>query len=297
MSGFFKNIQFYKIEDFTLNFNSLNEALGSRLARKPGQQELSCAGWDKPLGRNGQDMVLRTENDDLFFCMRRDERLLPASVVKEMVEDKAAEITATSGRPVGRKELRDIKDQVIVELLPRAFIKATHTMAYISGDRQWLVVDASSSKKAEDLIELARKTLGSFNVVIPSTEERPNSKMTRWMIGDDPGKGFFVEDECELHPSEKGSVISCRKTDLGKDEVQAHIRSGYHAEKLGMRREENLSFVLTSDLSLKKLKFDTELVNDDDFDDHESALQAEFFVMATELNALIPDLLEVIDQE
>jgi len=297
----FKNIQFYKLEgDFKLTAQQLHDKLEGRKARACGQMELACEGWDKPLGRSGH-MLVHESGGALMICLRREDKVLPASLVREQVADEVFKIETEAGRAVGRKEKLDIKDQVLQQLLPRALVRASHTYACILPKQGWLIVNAASAKKSEELIEVLRKTLGTLNVVLPATTESPESAMTRWMMDDaSVPAGFTLEDECELQASEGAEgVVRCKYIDVSSAEVRAHVASGRRVKKLAMNWREHLSFVLQEDLSIKRMRFDSAIVDEasESADDEASRFDADFSIMVAELTAFIPDLLAALDTD
>jgi len=294
----FRNIQFYRFEQpFSMTGKALHAALEGRKARACGQMELACEGWAKPLGLEGQ-MLVHESDGRLMICLRREDKALPASLVREKVEEKTFEIEGMEGRPVGRKERSDIKEQVMQELLPRALVKASHTYAYIDVKNSWLIVNAAASKKAEELIMLLRKTLGTLNVVLPQTDVSPESAMTQWLMDDaSMPQGFDVEDECELRSvGEVTSTVRCRYVDVASKEVRAHVATGKRVHKLAMNWQGKLSFVLHDDLSIRRIRYDSELIEQADVgDDQMAQFDADFAIMAAELSGLIPALLSALD--
>ncbi len=296
----FKNIHFYRFETpFRMSGQQLHEVLEKRKARSCGQMELACEGWAKPLGLEGQQLVHETDGK-LMICLRREDKVLPASLLRERMEEKVFQIEQQAGRPVGLKEKGDIHDQLIQELLPKALVKASHTYAYIDARNGWLMVDASSAKRAEELIMLLRKTLGTLDVVLPQTDLSPESEMTRWLLSDEAlPQGFDVEDECELRTSgESASVIRCKYVDLASDEIRAHVSLGACVHKLAMNWQGKLSFVLHDDLSIRRIHYDSELVEQADAgDDALAQFDADFAIMSAELAEFIPALLLALSSE
>lgn len=294
----FRNIQFYRFEQpFTMGGNALNDALEKHRARGCGQMELACEGWAMPLGLEGQSLVHETDGR-LMFCLRREDKVLPASLVRELLEARAFEIEQQAGRPVGRKERMELKDQLMQELLPRALVKASHTWAYIDAKGGWLVVNAASSKKAEELIMLLRKSLGTLNVVLPQTGTSPEAAMTQWIMDDASlPEGFALEDECELRAvGEVTSTVRCKYVDVASSEVRAHVLAGKRVHKMGMGWQEKLSFVLHDDTSIRRIRYDSELVEQADADgDAAAQFDADFAIMGAELGMLIPQLLAALD--
>ena len=294
----FRNIQFYRFEQpFTMTGKQLQAALEGRVARSCGQMELACEGWGKPLGLEGQMLVHETDGR-LMICLRREDKVLPASLVRELLDAKAFEIEQQAGRPVGRKERAELKDQLMNELLPRALVKASHTFAYIDPKGGWLVVNAASSKKSEELIMLLRKSVGTLNVVLPQTKASPEAAMTQWLMDEATlPEGFVLEDECELRSvGEVTSTVRCKYVDVASSEVRAHVLSGKRVFKMGMGWQGKVSFVLSDDTSIRRIRFDSELVEQADADGDASAqFDADFAIMGAELGMLIPELLSALD--
>ncbi|MGB0712324.1 MAG: recombination-associated protein RdgC, partial [Gammaproteobacteria bacterium] len=220
------------------------------------------------------------------ICARREERLLPASVVREEVDERAAAIEAAEGRNVGRKERNQIRDEVEMTLLPRAFTRSQHVFAYIDPAARWLIVDAASRKRAEEITVLLRESLGSFAVVPPVTEQPPLAVMTTWLL-EGGTREFDLGDECELRDeSDEGGVIRCRKLAIDDDEILAHVRAGKRVSRLAIHYGERLSCVLGDDLSIKRLKF-LDMVQDAaaevEAEGHAARMDADFVLMAAEL--------------
>ncbi|MDX8391118.1 MAG: recombination-associated protein RdgC [Mariprofundaceae bacterium] len=297
---FFKNIHFYHFEDsFKMTGNQLHEALTNHKARSCGQMELACEGWIEPLGLEGHTLVHEVDGK-LMFCLRREDKVLPASLIRERMDEKAFQIEQEQGRPVGRKEKMDIKDHLLQELLPKALVRASHTFAYIDPKNSWLIINAISAKRAEELIMLLRKSLGTLNVVLPQTTSSPEAMMTQWMANhENIPNDLDIEDEVELRLiGEQSSVIRCKHVDLSSQEIQAHVSAGKRVYRLAMNWQGRISFILHDDLSLHRIRFDNELIEDFDAGGDEVAqFDADFSIMAAEFEEFIPLLLKSISPE
>ena len=294
----FKNMHFYKFETpFKMSGEQLHEALLTRKARRCGHMEMESQGWSAPLGL-GSEMLVHQSGVNLMICLRREDKVLPASLVREQVEEQALAIEAEAGRPVGRKERRDLKDLVLQQLMPKAMVRSSQTFACILPESGWLIVNAASPKKSEELIETLRKTLGTLNVVLPSTSESPESAMTRWLLNDESlPHGFSLEDACEMQAAtETAGVIRCNRVDINRDEVRAHVASGYRVRRLALNWQERLSFMLHEDLSVRRMRFDSVVLDEaDSGDDDASQFDADFVIMSSELTEFIPVLLAALN--
>ena len=298
----FRNARVFR---FTKPFEIIAEALEEKLqedAFKPcGPQETSRQGWVSPMGKHS-DLLVHSAGGYHLIALRKEEKLLPASVIKELVDEKAEMIEAEQHRKVRRKEKDELKEEVMLEMLPRAFSKNRRCYAYLAPADGVLVVDAGSSKQAEDLASTLRKSLGSLPVRPPAVEQAPAFTFTGWLNESiDLPASIELGTECELKDtSEDGGVVRCKGLDLQGDEIRSHLDAGMQVTKLSVTWDDNLSFVLDEELGIRRLKFgDTlqEKLDDVDADDAAARFDAAFSLMTLELARLIPGLLEALGGE
>ncbi|WP_422138438.1 recombination-associated protein RdgC [Endozoicomonas sp. ALC020] len=295
----FKNLIFYRFtKPIAWNSEELEEKLSEKRFRGCNSQDISSYGWVPPLGRHG-DMLTHTSGDFVMICAKKEEKILPASVIKDALEEKIETIEQEEQREVFSKEKKALKDDIMMELLPRAFTKHQKTFAYMDTREGWLVVDASSFKKAEELTSCLRECLGSLPVINPPLKNLPSASMTQW-LSENPAvpAPFILGDECDLRePGDEGGQINVRRQALITEEIQAHLEGGMQVSKLSLQWDEAQTFVLSDDLIVRKLKF-TEVIQDqlDEVEAETAAEQfdADFAVMSLSLRKLINDLAEAL---
>ncbi|GAA5214397.1 recombination-associated protein RdgC [Corallincola platygyrae] len=297
----FKNLRVYRFSrPCDITADSLETALTEFSFKPCGSQDRQQLGWVTPLGKHGQTL-LHVANNNLLVCMRREERVLPSAVVKEALDAKVAEIEEAQGRPVPRKEQQTLKEEIEMQLLPRAFTRSQMTFAYISPANNLLVVDASSAGKADELVSLLRKTVGSLPVVPLTSKTNPAACMTEWVKNGPLPDGFGLLEEAELRDaSEDGGLIRCKQQDLTSDEIYAHLEAGKMVTKLALDWRERLTCLLEQELVIKRLKFNDilreESGNADDID-AVAKFDADFMLMCGELANFIPELMESLGGE
>ncbi|WP_020484263.1 recombination-associated protein RdgC [Methylomonas sp. MK1] len=297
----FKNLAVYRFtEPFTLDAVALEQKLQQQPFRSCGSHDEFSFGWTAPLGR-ASDALVHANNGFLMLCGKKEEKVVPASVINEMLQERINEIEEREARKLPAKERSRIKDELIFELLPRAFSFSRKTYAYIDSQGSWLVVDAASAKKAEDMLSQLRKCLGSLPIVPLTATAKPASVMTQWLIDNTSPKDILIEDECELRsPEEEGSIIRCKRHDLALPEIKNHLDSGKQVIKLAMSWAERISFVLDESLAVKRLKF-LDLIQEQAADieafDEVEQFDADFSIMTAELAQFLPRLLELFTAE
>ncbi|MET0087385.1 MAG: recombination-associated protein RdgC [Sedimenticola sp.] len=293
----FKNLQIYRLsKPFDLSPEELHEQLQQKEARACGSLEMSTLGWVQPLGRSAE-LFTHAVGNCIMVCAQREERILPAAVVREHLMEKVATIEEAEARKVRRREREEIKDEILTDLMPRAFTKSSATYAYIDTKGGWLVVDAASPKRAEELITLLRETLGTLPLKPLEVANSPASVMTAWLKGLEPAADFVIQDECELRDMlEEGGIIRCRRQDLEGEEIRVHLDAGKQVVRLALEWHDRLAMVLTEDLSVKRLKF-MDVIQEEaaeaETEDEAARFDVDFSLMSLELGRFIPRLVEI----
>jgi recombination associated protein RdgC len=295
---FFKNIFVFA---FTRPFTTTNEELIDALTEHTfsplGSTEMSRMGWSNSLGKGSA--ITTESNGNILFCARKEDKILPTPVIKDLVDERIDSLEVEQNHTATKKEREQIKEDVIFELLPRAFSRTVDTHAYINTKENIIVVNTSSRGKAEDVLALLRKTLGTLPVTSVSPDESPDVAMTEWVNSATTPNAFSGElfnAGTEAHLSSLGDcseVVSIKNMDLNCDEFRFHLENGMYVTKLALEFDNAISFMLHDDLSIKRIKFADVIAeqNDDiDSDDAQGRLEADFTLMAGELNRMIHNL-------
>ncbi|WP_024298561.1 recombination-associated protein RdgC [Methylomicrobium lacus] len=290
----FKNLTIFRLtEAFTLTPSELEQKLQALLFRPCGPHEEFSFGWTQPIGK-ASDQLVHAANGFMMLCGKKEEKVLPTAVVNEMLQEKIGEIEEREARKLAKKERTTLKDELMFELLPKAFRFSRKTYAYIDPKGGWLLVDSASAKSAEDLLSNLRKCLGSLPAVPLNTIDKPSVNMTQWLLTQQAPDDLTIEDECELRSlEEEGGIIRCKKHDLTVPEIKNHLDTGKQAIKLAVNWAGRIAFVLDEHLALKRLRF-LDMVQDQAADiDAGSAAErfdADFTIMTLELAELLPRL-------
>ena len=288
----FRNLTLFR---FPLSLRPKLEKLDKHLdkaALKPlGPLELSSRGFVSPFGR-GEDALSHRVGDGLLLTLGGEDKLLPSAVVNEVLAQKVDAVRDRTGRDPGGRERKRLKDEVLTDLLPRAFARPSRVNGYLDLRLGWLVVDTSSRKVAESFVTAVREALGSFPALPVNAESSPRAQLTSWIAGEGVPKGFALGDECELRdPVDAGAVIKCKRQELDSSEVREHLKAGKQGFQLAMVFDEKLSFVLGEDMVVRKLKFlDIAELERDERESLRDEIDASFAFMSGELARLLERL-------
>ncbi|WP_111642530.1 recombination-associated protein RdgC [Marinimicrobium alkaliphilum] len=296
----FKNLRLYRFtQPVDFDHESLNDALAQQPFRPCGSLDPMRYGWVPPLGRHGQEWV-HSANGYHMICAKRQEKILPAAVINEHLEEKVADIKAQESRHVARKEKQDLKDEVIFSLLPKAFSKSSLDFAYIAPREGLIVVNAASAKKAEELLSALREALGSLSLIPVAPNTIPTQAMTHWLLHGDLPDDFTLGEECELRGGKDGRVVRFKNQDLSADEVLNHLNAGMYVNRLALTWKDAIHCIVDDQLAIKRVKFEDRILEQADEGNPETAAEtfdADFVVMTTELSAFIGAMMQAFGGE
>ncbi|HEV7777810.1 MAG TPA: recombination-associated protein RdgC [Luteibacter sp.] len=293
---FFRNLTLFRFSaTVSVDLERLDDALAEHRLRPVGPLEMSTRGFVSPLGRNEEALTHNVAANTLLTVGGED-KLLPTAVINDELSRRIQKIVEEEARKIGGRERKRMKDDVLNELLPRAFVRTSRMSAYVDKRNGWLVLDTSSRKSAENTLTQVREALGSFPAVPLAPEESPRTLMTDWVSSGELPAGLSLGDECELRDpaTATGAIARCRRQDLETEEIREHLRNGKQVFQLGLVFDDRISFVLGEDLILRKLRF-LDVVLDGMGDSPESAsaeMDANFALMGLEFERLLGKLEE-----
>ena len=289
-----RNLSLFRFSAATSsNLATIETALAQHRLRPCGPIEMMTRGFVSPFGRESDELVHRV-GDFSLFTVGGEDKLLPASVVNDELANKLAEIVEKEQRRIGAKERKRLKDEVLTDLLPRAFVRSSRQFAYLDLAQGWIVIDTASRKNAEEVVSQVRHAVGRFPATPLAPEESPRALLTHWLASGKLPANLVLGDECELRdPAESGAIVRCRRQDLELDEIKEHLKSGKQVFQLGLEFDDRISFVLGEDLVIRKLRFLDIVLDEIDESSLESVraeLDATFTLMTGEIRRLLAAL-------
>ncbi|OOF40660.1 recombination-associated protein RdgC [Rodentibacter mrazii] len=291
----FKNAIIYRLtKSLAWDLTQLQNQLSDCAYVPCGQQDMSKFGWASPL--QGSNLLHFSVGKQILLVAQKEEKILPAQVIDSELNKRIATLEEKEQRKLKKTEKQILKDDVVMNLLPRAFSKNQHTALWIDTEQNLIYVDSASHKRAEDTLALLRKSLGSLPVVPLAFANEPSTVMTNWIAQNSLPDWLIALEEAELFGYLENSVIRCKKQPLENEEILALLQDDKKVvRKLALEWEDTLSFVFNEDCTLKRLKFaDVVREKNDDIlkEDFAQRFDADFVLMTGILTKLTQHLLD-----
>ena len=293
----FKNVIMYRIgADWSATVAEIETSLDSARFVECGASQEKSIGWTEPRGEAHGPLV-ESIGGQLILKLKIETRALPGSVITKKANERVAHIEATTGRKPGKKETREIKDDIKLELMPLAFSKESAVWVWLDPDAMLLVIDAGSQGRADEVVTMLVKCLSGLAVKLIDTKVSPTTAMSEWLITQEPPAGFTVDRECELKAADESkAVVRYTRHPLDNDEVRGYVESGKLPTRLAMTWDSRVSFMLTEGLQVKKLTF-LDVVFEGTATGKADSFDADVAIATGELRKLLPDLLETLGGE
>lgn len=293
----FKQIQLFQLNDkFDFSPNNLMEKL-EPLAFRPCLPSMEMSsGWISPLDTDDENApLIRSINGYIMLCLKVEEKILPASVIRHELANKIKMLEKNENRKIYQKEKLSLKDEMKMTLLPRAFSRFTKLYAYIDTKNRRIVFGSANVKKAELFINMLKKSIGE---IISSLEvDKLSPIMTHWIQHQNYPPAFIIEKSCVLQdPNQQSRMIRCQQQDLFTNSIQSLIKDGCVIKQLAANWQDRVSFILSDDLILKSLKYQDEITaqaKEMEPETRDQEFDADFLIMSETLTQLVNELLEV----
>jgi recombination associated protein RdgC len=285
---FFRNLTLFRFPT-SLDLDDIESQLAACTLKPVGPLDLASRGFIPPFGRDAEALSHRI-GDALWLSVGSEDKLLPGAVVNDLLQKKLSELEQKEGRRPGGRTRKRLKEDLVHELLPRAFVRPGRTDALLDLEHGLCVVDTSSRKTGENVVSEIRHALGSFPALPLNAEVAPRAVLTGWIAGEPLPDGLSLGDECELKDAaDKGAVVKCQRQELLGDEIGKHLEAGKQVTRLALTLDDHVSFVLGEDLVIRKFKLldgAVDRLESTERDDLHAELDARFALMAGEVKRL-----------
>jgi recombination associated protein RdgC len=295
----FKNLKLFRLSnDWTWAVGHIEDFLSKERFAQADASATSAFGWVSV--REDDQRLAYPIGKQILCAFRSDKKLLPASVINQFVKVRAQELEEQQGFKPGRKQRRDLKEEVTSALLPRAFSLMRDTRIWIDPINHWLAIDTPSTTKAEEIISALGKAIYPFPVEPIQVVTSPAVAMTGWISSGQPPSHFTIDQDAELRAGgDKAAAVRYVKHALDSEDIDRHIKNGKQCTRLALTWNDRVSFILTENLDIKRLAPQDVLDEKEQSapENESEKFDSDMTLMCAELNQLLGALLKALEEK
>ena len=296
----FKNLTIYRLSSgWAPSIEAMEAAMDAARFTPCGATQDKSVGWVEPRGEAHGPLVESVAGQRILKLMI-ETKTVPGAKVRQKAQEEADHIEAITGRKPGKKEMKALREDALLALLPQAFERQAAVWVWIDLANGWICTDATSQGKLDEVVTALVRAFDGLSITLLQTSVAAQTAMTQWLSATGPDEwpeGFAIERECELKSRhEEKSVVKFNRHNLVTEEVRQHIAEGKLPTRVAMSWEGRIGFVLTEALQLKKINF-LEGVLDDRPGEGENGFDADVALATGELQKLLPDLVAALGGE
>lgn len=237
--------------------------------------------------------------DGYAFTVRIQERIIPSSVVTEETDKRIAAFKEAGGRKYKRG---GIKDEVLLELIPKAFIRTTNVLCVYLKTSGLLLIANTGNKVLNTVYGMLLRTLEHENIQIQDRafDESRYHAVTQNILnlfldtGDASGFPLEIVDYVKLSEPDNGEKNGTVFKNASLDDLQASFSKAFQmAQTIVDTKFSNgaMSFKMAVNGKLRSIKFLEAAGLETDFEDSEEHYN---YLLESE-SALLADVVKTID--
>lgn len=294
----FKNLTFYLFdESWTAPegqaLQDLQELLSLRQFTPIQPTSEKSVGWAPPRKTEGE-AFLEVSGHNWLLRLVVERKNVPSGAVSAEVQRLQREREEAEGAKLSRKEVRALKDEAYMNLLPKAFAKKAEVLVWLDMANRRVIFDSTSTSLVDEAITQLSQLLHDAGAPLALMAWSPltplEDAMGLWLSEQNFPEGFEPDEYLEMRSGgEDLASVRYSRHNLEIDEVVEHIRQGKRVLELGLAWQERTSFHLCANGSLKKVAL---LI--DVFEDTDESFDADVVLYTEELSQLLNALTAVL---
>jgi len=255
---------------------------------EPDRRQISTRGFRHPFDatKEGMTAAIPFVGKSRYSVIRMVEikRVIKTASISRIVNKKVKVIEDAEARKLSRKERQVIKEDVLIEIIPKALKEEIHTMAYIDHDRDMLIINESSHAKCERFITELRGALTSLPIMPLQADGRPDVVMREWYKENNQPPAIHLRGEATFkNPLDLAQTAKIKAVDFDSQVVEKILEEGMIPQEVSVDWQVNdnlvIYLVITDQMTLKTIKIrgvaaeDAELMGSEE-DEHDDARRA-----------------------
>lgn len=263
------------------------DAMAQHLAERPFVEiratEERSVGFVPIVGLDSGELVARFHGG-YAFAVRIDRKVVPGAAVKAEVNRLVDLIEATTGRAPGKKERKQIKEDALLTLLPRAFPRTAVITGFFHEESRFLFLNTTSQGLSDIVMtELvhAASSVKTETIHVSGVKQGLTTRLQAWANLQEPDEGAFGDftlvDRVSMASEHQRIAMKLDGLDAGVAAIKEALQRNFQVTSIRLQ-DAVLSFDLTHDFLLKGI--DSPALDDGADEQHDAWLvQANYEVL------------------
>lgn len=241
----------------------------------------------------------------LAFAFRIDEKIVPGSVLNSKTKEAIEKVERLEGRKVGRKERKEIKEAVRLDLIARALVRTSILVCYYNPDKKLLIVPTTSKKVGDIITGKLIKAIGSVEfstIVIDDIKLGLTTRLRSWLDGDKAAfdefsPAGFVQLERKADSEERISFDLRDGIAEGvTDSIIQALDVGFSVKTLELwsAQDFGVAFRVTSDFAFKGIKIGQDPDHEGEYIDAEHQFRFESSIELMSMKSVLTDFCDLM---
>jgi recombination associated protein RdgC len=243
------------------------------------------------------ESIMRQAEVHLTRLNARRRETVPAAELNKQLDARLDSLEELTGRRPRGKAKRALKEELLLELLPKAFAKDINIPIWISPSGL-AVIGTSSWVRGDEITSLLAQVMPDARLSAVSTRVAPDAGMADWLLAGEAQGAFTLDRECELkQPDGDKAVVRYSRHALEIEEIGEHIKQGKRPTRVALTHGDRVSFVLTDAMVLRKIEVLDVALEAASKEEHADAFDADVAIETGELLVVINDLIDALGGE
>lgn len=232
-----------------------------------------------------------------MITCEKQEKLLPNQVIEKELKARIEQIEKDQGYKVGKKQKRDLKEQIIEALYVKAFTVIKLVNVWINTEHDLLCIETTSTNVADDVIAHLIRDL-EWRGHRLETNMSTKTFMIGILANDAFASNFGVGENCVLESiTESGSRITYKNEFIEDDRVKEYINQGRRTLAMELHFLDQCRFTLKENLVISKITLQDIITEDGEHETENDRFDAEFTIRAGQCINLINELIAVLGEK
>ncbi len=273
-----------------ISYTHVLEQLEKTEATACPDHEWMQIGWVSPYPESSPHRpIAHAHQRYIMMRLNLSQRLLPPAIIQQYTKEAIAEAQCKQEEPLKAFEKKQIKEQTVNKLLPRAFIKKTTCDLYLDTQQKRLFIGSTSQSLVQHCLALLRHSLPGFTAEPIHFETALVDQMTQWLQQEKLPEDIIIHDQCCIadYPNQQ-SKSTFKGQDLDDPYILNHIHSERKVVELALEWPENMRFTLKEPGVFSRIKYLDGLQHQDqDSLDPHTQFITDFTLMTASLTQLL----------